>query len=477
MKRIFYPALAVLLTTVACTEKKSQPSVDPKPIDTLVADWDETSIPMPITIVYQLPENFNPYGDGEETEMSLRHVFDSQEDSALYTPIADSYHLFISEGKKTNIKFTGLQPKAKEYGMQISGPYAYCMKGLNYEYSGQESSGFAFNDAFLNTHEILDLKYPENTAPKYLLDTLATRYNNEVRSSYTCATSMDEKFTLYSVQMEPQNGKCLGMRVVVADGTLYIHEEWCEEYNEESAWHVDDGGEYYPFSPLAVTKGEKGYDIFYYEGAPESSTYAALLLRNGKFENYDFSCYYNAIDYTPTPDPTDLPEGSVLTSELNGYKVWIHTDAEPTEDDPMGAYSVYYSKPESDEVFFIVKTCGTLDPVENFNNGYDFVSKDEVMAANEAYIIKDPNWENYYLIIQGCPDARNVYSYVSYLPIGTINPSFRWVRTNEGFQGVDESGKLLKFANYGYYEEGGRYAICKYFDFDFNLVKEEPFEE
>ena len=471
MKKILLPAFAVLLTAVGCTDKKNQPTVDPKPIDTLVADWDETSMPMPMSVIYEYDDNYNEIGQ------SLRHIYDSQEDSALYAPIASTYKLLVDGSNKTTISFAGEQPNAKEWGSIIGGKYAYCMKGLNYNYTGEALQGFAFNEAFLQNHEVISLKYPENTAPKYLLDSLQVRYNNEVKSSYTCATSMDEKFTLYSVQMEPKDGKCLGMRIVSADDSLYIFEEWCQEYNEESAWHVDDGGEYYPFAPIAVTKGEKGYDIFYYEGAPESSTYAAMLLRNGKFENYDFACYYHYIDYTPTPDPTSLPDGSELKAELNGYKVWIHTDVEPTEDDPAGVYSVYYSKPESNDVYFVVKTCGSLDPVSEFNNGAPFVSYERVMAASEAYIVKDPNWDTYYLILEGCPDMRNVYSYISYLPIGTIEPYFRWIRTNSGFHGMDETGKLYKFHNYGYYDEGGRYTICKYIDFDGNLVKEEAVEE
>lgn len=473
MKRILLPtAIASLLVAASCTDKKPQPSVEPTPIDTLLADWDEQSAPMAIHQDCTWDEEKD-----ELISLGLRHVFSSEEDSALYTPLAETYHTLVGHGQATDIRFTGMQENAKEWGSLIYGMYAYCMKGLNYK-GTDETSGFAFNDAFMQTHELLSLKYPENAAPKYLLDSLSLRYGNQVRSSYTCALSEDETFVLYSVQMEPKDGKCLGMRVVKADGELYIYEEWCEEYNDQSAWHVDDGGEYYPFEPIAVTRGAKGYDIFYYEGAPESSTYAALLLRNGKFEDYQFACYYNAVDYTPTPDPTTLPEGSELKAELDGYKVWIHTDVQPTEEDPMGQYSVYYSKPESRDVYFVTQTCGSLDPVSGWAEEYKmWIQQDELMGASEAYVVKHPEWNNYYLIVEGCPDARNTYSYITFLPIGTITPSFRWLRTKSGFQGLDETGKLMKFATYGYHEEGGRYGIMQYYDFDFNKVKEEEVEE
>jgi len=470
MKRILLPAIAVAVAAAGCTDKKPQGTqIEPKAIDTLVADWDELSAPMPIHAI----TDYDEANDALVT-LGLRHVFDSQEDSALYTPIAHTYHKLYSNGQPADICFTDIQ-KGKEWGALIAGQYAYCMNGLNYAGSGE--SGFAFNDKFLETHEMLQLKYPQNAAPRYVLDSLEARYNNVVKEGYTCATSADEKFTLYSVQMEPKDGKCLGMRVISDNGTLYIYEEWCEDYNDMSAWHADDGGEYYPFSPLAISKSDKGYDIFYYEGAPESSTFAALLLRDGKFENQTFASYYHYIDYTPTPDPCQLPEGSELKAELDGYKVWIHTDTVPTEDNPAGVYSVYYKQPEADYVYLILQTGKNPKAMEDWGNGYDFVPHTDVLTAQEAYIVKDPEGGACQLILQGCADMRNVMTYVSYLPIGTIEPYFRWVRTNEGFQGMDESGKLLKFNNYGYYDEGGRYTICRYYDFNFNLVKEEAAEE
>lgn len=285
-----------MLTIASCTNKKNQPSIESKEqksVDTLAVDWDEASTPMPMSVIYEYDDDYNEIGQ------TLRHIYHSKEDSALYTPVASTYKLLVEGSKQTSISFAGEQPNANEWGSIIGGYYAYCMKGLNYNYTGEALQGFAFNEAFLQNHKIIALKFPENAAPKYLLDSLQVRYNNEVKVSNTCATSMDEKFSIYSVQMKPKDGKCLGMRVVSADGSMYIFEEWCDEYNEESAWHVDDGGEYYKFVPVAVTKGEKGYDIFYYDGAAESSTYAAMLLRNGKLKDYTFASYYNNFDYNP----------------------------------------------------------------------------------------------------------------------------------------------------------------------------------
>lgn len=478
MKKFLLPLIIALPFLMAGCKKSAQSDVTPKPIDTLLADWDETSVPMPIECVYL----FDTEGaDGWEIcGYDFRHVYDSQEDSALYTPIASNYHTLVVNGQKHSIEYTGEQ-KGKEMGSLIGGQYAYCMKGLNYKLNGGEveSSGFAFSDSFLQNHEVIALKYPENAAPRYLLDTLRTRYNLEVINSYTCAVSEDGTLAIYSAQMEPQDTACLGIRMVVDHDSITIFEDPAYYYGQGSAWHVDDGDEYYPIHPIAVTRGEKGIDIFYYEGAPESSTYAALLLRNGKFEEYTFAAYYNYIDYTPTPDPVDLPAGSELKAELDGYRVWVHTDVEQTEDDLEGKFSVYYSEPGSDNVYFVVSTNRTDNFSELWERSYPGVDDTEILAASDAYIVKyGDEYPTYRLIIEGCPDMRNTYTYTTYLPLGTIHPYFHWFRTNSGFQGMDQTGKMLMLDNYGYYDEGGRYTIRRYFDASsLDLVKEEPIEE
>lgn len=475
MKRIVFPALAALMLTAGCTKKPAQATVEINTIDTTVADWDQTSVPMPMIVRYD-------YADFEEYEVSARypfHLFDSQSDSALYAPVADTYHILYRDGqsKPVAIKAKGLQV-GKEWGSIINGRYEYCMNGYLFDFEeevGEDSfCGFSFSDSFLKSHEVLQLKYPQTPAPRYLLDSIEARYGNSVRSSIITATTLDEKVTTYSVQMEPKDGKCLGMLILKEQDQMYIYEDWCEAYDEYSAWHVDDGGEYAGCSPCVITHSGKGYDIFYCEGSPESLTFGALLLRNGKFDDYQFACYYNHVDYVPSPDPVALPEDAVLQAECDGYRVWVRTEAEPTEDNPAGVYSVYYSNPDETDVYKVVMS--GVNPNASWEGGC-WVEASDVLTAEKVFLVKDASDDTYYLILEGCPDLRNVCDYVVSLPLYSIEPMFHQITANSGFQGVDEKSNLLMFHNYGYYEEGGRYTVCRYLDFSFDMVKEEPVEE
>ena len=479
--------IALLLTSIGCSSNNKVSPIIEEPIscDTLLVDWNSSNVPMALNVVCEFDDNYN------ELNRTLMHIFSSEEDSVKYTPYAEKYHVFISGDNQHHITFTEIQPNGREWGSIIVGKYSYCMKGLNYKvdnirgnksgnkYSNKIDNGFAFTDDFLANHHLLQLKYSNAQVPAHLIDTLQSRYCNKVLDSCTCAvvgngTAVPD-LGIYSVQMKPKEGKCLGMRVVSVGDSLYVYEDWSEERDGEYSWNVDDGGNYLPFTPIAVTKGEKGYDIFYYESAPEGSTFGALLLRNSKLVMHEFNSYYHYIDYIPNPLPTRLPNDSKLVSERDGYKVWIHTDVEPDNADEAGQYSVYYSTPESDAVYFAVKSNANADYLSRWNNNVvtEWVTHDEVASASDAFIVKHPEYDTYYLILQGCPDARNIYTYVIDLPINNIEPYFHWIHTNSGFQGLDSSGELLRFANYGYHDDGGRYTTYKYLDFNFNLVKEE----
>lgn len=480
-------AVIVLVASVGCTcnNKVSPITEETIPADSVLVDWNSSNMPMPLNVVCEYDDDYN------ELNRTLIHIFNSVADSVMFTQYAEEYHVVISGDNQYNIKFAELQPNGREWGSIIEGKYSYCMKGLIYTFEdisddksgnrlcNKPDKGFAFTDEFMADHHFLQLKFVDNPVPAHVIDTLQSRYNNKVLNSSTCAVAGNSSSVvevgIYSVQMEPKDGKCLGMRVFCVDDSIYVYEDWGEERDGEYRWNVDDGGNYLPFTPIAVAKGKMGYDIFYYESVPEGCSFGALLLRNGKLMKHEFNSYYYNTEYIPRPLPTRLPKGSKLVSERDGYKVWIHTDVEPDNADEAGQHSVYYSTPESDDVYFAVKSNVDVDYMARWSDGRltEWVSHEDVVAASEGFIVKHPEYDNYYLIVQGCPDARNIYTYVINLPINTIEPYFRWIHTNSGFHGLDRSGKLLRFANYGYFDEGGRYTTIKYLDFDFNLVKEE----
>ncbi len=321
MKHPFISACALLVLACACSDKKAsednkteatssdtdtlvvaEKSVEAEPIDTIAQDWDDNDCPMPISVVREYDDNYR------EKSRSLRYIFFGDEDKEYYTSRAKNYTTLATLSNKTlSITFKNVQ-EGSEMGSLIEGKYAYCMSGLNYSCKSRPEEGVAFTDNYMKDHEIVAMKYKGGKAPKEVIDTLQARYNQKVKTSYNCGVSEDGKLAIYSVQMRPKGKKCLGMRVVVTDGRVACYEELCEDYNDMSSWHVDDGGEYAPLNVYLVTKGPKGYNIFYSEMAPESTTERMMMVRRNGLKIFTFGSYYNYIDYTPQEEETEDEE-------------------------------------------------------------------------------------------------------------------------------------------------------------------------
>lgn len=484
MKRIFYPLAIALIALAASTSCSSTKSADKAEADSLGLDWDSTCAPIPMdeVLVYD-----DIYGE-DVTGHYLLYVMQGQEDSVRIAPVAKSYQTMCYGGKKVKIEYDGIQNGPESCSL-IGGQNAKYMKGYIYKYWDKtelgEGDGIAFNDAFLANHKIIDININTDTQkkiPSTLRDSLKTRYKMEIQDSRLMAESKGIGLAVYSVQMKLKGKKALGMHVITVDDQIYVHEEWAEVHEDGYlCWSVDDDGIYQGGNVLTITSGEKGYDVFIETVSAETTCYTALLLRDGQVNEVDMASYYNDIDYTPPFEAVSLPKGSELKAELDGYKVWIHTDDEGDEDGSNAVYSVYYSKPGSKDVYHLV-TAGkaplaTLTSCQSETDDVIVINPSAVITAQEAFIKKSPDGK-YKLILQGCPDARNIYCFVTSLPVESVDCPFYRVCCFEGFQGVDKATNTLMFDTYAYHDEGGRYTIRKYFSFeDLELVKTEILED
>lgn len=478
--------LVLLCITAGCSGKKTAETAvtDPNGLD-----WDSTCAPMPIYGVVTFYEETD-----QVEEFYLLHIHNSNQDSATYAPVADSYHVVYCDGDAIRMKYSGFQ-NGPETGSVLNSVYGKYMKGFRYEKDEEETfykgDGIAFSDTFLAKHTVVTVNcyatgeageydiYEGQGIPAAVLDTLKARYGMEVQSSHVVAEAPEANLSVYALQMEPKDNRALGLRVVTIGDTLYTQEEWANDLDGELNWNVDDDGVYHFGHVCAITRGELGYDVFFQTTAPESVTYSALLLRNGKANEVVLANYYNYVDYSPQPETVSLPEGAQLKAELDGYKVWIHTDQQPVEDCPEGVYSVYYSRPEGKEVYHLVTTGTHPDALQTSMKDALYVTAEDLNTAQEAFIAKkaENGYTEYRLILQGCPDARNVYCFAISLPVESVNALYRWIRCYEGYQGQDQQTGLLMFDDYRYHDEGGRYSIRKYFDFNLDEVKEETLPE
>lgn len=79
----------------------------------------------------------------------------------------------------------------------------------------------------------------------------------------------------------------------------------------------------------------------------------------------------------------------------------------------------------------------------------------EEIAVGDISNIMPLPWAPAILLVEGCPDARNVWTYL----INTESGTAMQLPSTEGVTRLDADRKLIYAASYRYYPEGGRYSV------------------
>ena len=80
-------------------------------------------------------------------------------------------------------------------------------------------------------------------------------------------------------------------------------------------------------------------------------------------------------------------------------------------------------------------------------------------------------WNADLFYVDGCPDARNVWSYILDVSDPDDVKAIQFPST-EGFISFDVPGKKIHLGAYRYHEEGGRYSVEKVYTIDGKFVSE-----
>lgn len=473
MKKInYFVPLALAMTMISCNGTKkpdaettvTEPENNETETQTVKYDWEPEDMPL---IVYY---GGNPY-----------HVIDSEEEYDLLATKIANFNTVLGEDNTTKVKY-------KEYHKGVGG-FGNLLGNHEYEtYFEFESSlkkdygeAVAVSDNSLKTHEVIKIKtfdiWGEDIvkAPTALVEQMRAKYENQpIMSSLKVAESQDKQINVYSIQFQPKGNVCVALTVVTDGDKQYILDDTTNDYNDMSAWNVDDEGIYLPKKPIAATRSSAGLDFFYTKSAPESSNFGVLMQRGDSLYDSLITQYYNYIDFRPPYEPVALPKTAKLDSEMDGYKVWINEDKPMSDECEGGVYSVYFSTPESDDVYHLVTSNQEqCDYSEYPENKFKWIHTGNIQGASEAMIVKF--YDDYYgVVLTGVPDSRNSFSYLIALDPSNVQEMCRWLPANSGFHGVDVDGNLL-LEKYAYGEEGRYHQICHY-DLDGNLVSEdEPY--
>ena len=164
-----------------------------------------------------------------------------------------------------------------------------------------------------------------------------------------------------------------------------------------------------------------------------------------------------------------MPETAVRQPDAHfQYAVYINEEKPASGEGEMDAIkSVWLCNERSGTVIKVCETNPMADALwskmtDEEANAID-VPFSQIAAADKAMIA--PGDVNK-VIVEGCPDGRNIWTYIidPYIGIAKQLPS------SEGVVSVDWEKKEITAASYGY-DEGGRYSVKKVYSIDGQFLR------
>lgn len=172
------------------------------------------------------------------------------------------------------------------------------------------------------------------------------------------------------------------------------------------------------------------------------------------------------------PEPSrPLPEGAVKADETDGYAVYTKLVQAGSEDNPVHIRSLWLYDQKTGGVDSLLTTNPFADlRWAEMTDGPVEVALTQIAAADKVCFVPG---HPQLLLVEGCPEARNIWTYIVDLGKKTA----RQFPSTEGLLRFSASGDTLILGAYRYHEEGGRYSVAKTYTLDGQFVKEEKLEE
>lgn len=140
----------------------------------------------------------------------------------------------------------------------------------------------------------------------------------------------------------------------------------------------------------------------------------------------------------------------------------------PAKDEyDIAEFTLWMEKKSSGEKTEILRTVRPDWHCWYIADGSEFVEVpiDSILALSRAYILNENPLQ---IIVEGCPDARNEFSYFIDVP----SRKAYWIPANSGFIGGTEEGYMI-FRSYRYVSDpeiAGRYTFLQLFNEDGEMV-------
>ena len=168
-------------------------------------------------------------------------------------------------------------------------------------------------------------------------------------------------------------------------------------------------------------------------------------------------------------DIGELPISAEEQDRIFNHVLYVNVEEEPDENNLAGLYTVWVADERWDTLRKVLTTNPTAtapwDQMSGKNaDGVEVPMHLIAVASSASYASEDLSK----IVVEGCPDGRNVWTYIIDLNKRTAIQ----LPSTEGVQNIDlDKGEII-VASYGYYSEGGRYTVNKAYSLDGKFLRQ-----
>lgn len=238
------------------------------------------------------------------------------------------------------------------------------------------------------------------------------------------------------------------------------------DYNPQTTVMTPEAVPFKEFKPQEAGSSVEVYslgseydqEILLKETTKSGDTIFHHLPFNGMMHQYDHS----GDEVDPEDDFQEMPEEAVLKYENSEAALYINQDVEGSES-RQPQYSVWLKDKKSGEVKLLFTTNNDAESKwSQMKHGNGTKVTNEEIAAGDCDKCQLIPWDKNKVYVEGCPDSRNVWSYIYDIPTKTaiLLPS------TQGILSIDATKRVFHMSLYRYHPEGGRYSVERLYDVD-----------
>lgn len=155
---------------------------------------------------------------------------------------------------------------------------------------------------------------------------------------------------------------------------------------------------------------------------------------------------------------SSIPKTASVVAEDNNVTIFLNR--EDCNEIPQVSLWIHY-KETNEEKRILVTHPNARGDWQQFTESVR-VPVDSIPSIGCVTILSSWKNEPIALLVEGCPDHRNIYSFI----VKDNGEEAIGLPTSSGLVGVAREEGLLVMESYGYYMGGGRYSIIEAFDFE-----------